>query len=92
MSKAWSVSSTREQLGVCVPELDHAVGVGAPLRNKRAGNRGERKQEQQQQRRAHARQLPPEEAHVTERVQLGLRWARGRGGRVEVIRGPGQNR
>ena len=46
--------------------------VDAPLRPDRARHRTDREQQEEEQRRAHARQLPPGEAQQAERPELGL--------------------
>jgi hypothetical protein len=63
----------RKRVGVQLLVLDHAVRVGAALRHERSGHRGKSKQQQQDERRAHARELTPEEAQVADRPEAGLR-------------------
>src|SRR5690606_13448524 len=86
------VVEDRREVRVVCEVLDDTVGVRAALRNKRTGNSGDREQQEQKQRRAHARQLPPDEAKGADEAQLRLhdvvRWTVGALGsaRVNVIR------
>ncbi len=64
---------------------DDAVGVGGLLRHERTGHRGEGDEQQQEQRRAHARELPPEEAQVADGAELRLDDVGLGSGRVEVV-------
>jgi hypothetical protein len=76
-----------EQLRIALLELDHAVRIRRGLRHERPRHGGEGEQQEQQQRRPHARELPPEEAQVAEWTELRLRELAGLDLGVDVIRG-----
>ena len=59
----------RREVGVVAEVLRDAVRVARTLRHERAGDGRDREQQEQQDRRAHARELPPEEAQVPDQAE-----------------------